>query len=295
MRSIILKSNVFECLPGVYKKCKFVIIPYIEDLFNNSKKEMKRDNYDTYYDLVSRLNYGSKSLMDYSLCLNWLNVLWYDFKYRFDIQQFLSYISEYDDVDELPFKSSDSINKEELFEKKELFFSELIKFILKLKKEDNSLIFGRNKVFINKNKKLVPKSEIVEFNWNKEAKSIIFEWMGIVKYDYKNKMLSDGLKHLYWMMKFDEFPIENSIHAIEDRITETNSIRFMKYVIQGNEKRELMYKFSEKLLDIPTDIAEFSIDIFQSKKQECNIENIINSMFRKADELIFDKLIEKMN
>lgn len=289
MRSIILKSDVFEYAPGVYKKCKFIIIPFVE--YDSKNKETNINRYKSYYDLVSQLNYGSRSLLDYSLCINWLSQLWPDFKHRFDIQQFLGYISQYDNVDELPFNADESINKNELFRKKEIFFDELIQFLQNLKKRD---IFGSYKVFLNNNKRLVPYSEIVVFNWNNKAKKVIFEWMNFVKFNYQDKMLSDGLKHLYQKITFNKFPIGRGIHEIEDRIDENNSIYFMNYIILDDKKRELMHKFTEKLLDIHHKKVEISMEIFEIKNAEYKIDDIINNMYRKADEFIIDKLIDKI-
>ena len=308
MKEIILSFPIFETSGG-FRKYDSILIPVIdryEDLFERSKtiqskneeenkklkeeenkkiKERKRKMNEEFYQIVSnisiipnalneKLSKEPAYLVKYDHCNKWLSLLWPSFPSKINIDRFLEYISMKKDIKQLNYIGNESI---------ESFYRKFIQFIEKMNNFKG--IINNYSILMNVKGELVSAQKIYKFNITKP----FYEIMDAVKYDYSKYTLHSSITHLYNDDKaeFQQFDIKNAIQSIKDNITPTNYILLMKYVIENDDKRENLFKYSKFYLD--NSLVKVIIPV--PKSEYCND---LEEMFNRADEYAIKLIIEKI-
>ena len=277
MRFLILNSSVFETEFGL-KNSNEIIIPYIKDFDDFDP----RISYKEFYDLLSQIDFQTKFIVTLKVSSQLQSLLWKDFPSKFGIENLFEFISKSNKLIEFPLINND-------YNHQIKFIKDLLSLVEKMKKCNK--IFDENNLLINGKGEFVSKGSIFFF----DLPSVFIDMLNIVSFDFDAFQLHQEIQYLYKnkRIKFKKFEIIDAINGIMEKITEESSIKFMRYVIENDAKREFMFQYSQKLglLNNCGSEEKISIDVssFDDKSKEK-----LHDMFHKIDSIVIKQMINKI-
>lgn len=193
-------------------------------------------------------------------------ILWND-SYISTIDKFLDFISSKRNISEFKFGSEIE------------YLKNLIDFICKMK--DYEQIFRGKRLFINQSGDLRTLEEIDHI----DLPDILYKMLDSIGYNYQCRTLHPEFNYLYDKFHFRQFGCNEFVGTCINNLNVNNAPNLMQFVVESDENRELMYKYTKLLINPNLEYIKLPND---------NTTNSILNIFTKADNIICKIFIRKI-